>query len=215
MLFEPLIEFIQRLEEFTGSVRIKVPQKQNDPKGNPILPVRGIYLLDEEGGVHESVTTDGVVRRVSWPDGSTVQVTGTFTKTVGGGTGSLIIAPPVGDEAIIKYGRVSIGPVQAGGAAPLTVFILDNTLTIMAPLADLNMTINQILNLPTAFADAAVAVANPIGTPTIHQLMIDPNHALQVALAGMAVAEVFSVVMTFRSLAGTAPGVVPIGGTFA
>lgn len=210
---EVLKSYIARLELLTGTERIKVPIDQNDELGNPILPMRGVYLVDDVGGLHESVDISGnrIVR--SWPDGSVVDVTGTFTKTVGPGAGSIVINPAEGDEMIIMYGRVTIGPVQAGGAEILTIAILDSTVSVMIPFAA-TVAINDFFHFPTAFADATVAVGNAIGTPTIHQLMITPGHNLQIALVGMAAAELFSVTFAFRSLLGTVPTVAAVGGTF-
>ena len=205
--------YIARLELLTGTERIKVPIDQNDELGNPLLPMRGIYLVDDVGGLHESANTAGNRVVKSWSDGSVVDITGTFTKTGGGGSGSIIITPAVGDEMIVMYGRVTIGAVQAGGAEALTISILDSFLSEMIPFS-VTVAVNEFFHFPTAFADAAVAVNNAIGTPTIHQLMITPGHAFQIALVGMAAAEQFAVTFAFRSLLGTVPTVAPVGGTF-
>lgn len=211
MVFEIFKTFIQRLEAANGTDRIKVEDQMNE-QGTLILPTRAVYFVDDEGTLHEPVNTDGdfLTKTVTWPDGSVVDITGGFTK-VGGGTGSLIIAPVSGDEVIIMYGRITIGAVVTGGGT--TISFLDSTLSEMALLADLPLAANNVLHFPTAFADAAVAAGNAIGTPTIYQLMITPGHQLQIAVA-MADTEAFSVNMAFRSLLGITPTVTPVGGTF-
>jgi hypothetical protein len=212
---ETLVNYIRRrLEVLTGTERVRVPKDHEDGQSNVILAVRGTYLLDDEGNVHESADTSGnrIVR--SWPDGSTVQLTGTFTKS-GAGAGTVTVTPAAGDECIIMIGKVTVGAVRAGGADSMTVAINDSTVTNLSQLALLDMNVNDVLNLPTAFADAAVALGADTGLPTQYQLMIDTNHALSFSLAGMANAEVFTVTMTFRSLTGTVPTAVGSGGTWA
>jgi len=212
LVFEIFKTFIQRLEAANGTDRIKV-EGQMDAQGNLILPTRAVYFVDDEGTLHESASTDGNFLTRNWPSGSIVEVIGGFEKTVGGGTGSLLITPTAGDEAFLMYGNITQGAVVSGGGPPVPIWA--STASIMSLLADVNMAANDIMYIPTAFADAAVAVGAPNGTPTIHQLMFAEDHALQIAVAGMGIGEMFGVQLAFRSLAGNVPEVVPIGGTFA
>jgi hypothetical protein len=147
-----------------------------------------------------------------WPGGATVSVEGTFTKDAVGTDGILTITlPSDDDEAIFMYGTITIGAAKAGGADTMLVVWSGTTVQIES----VSMNASEVLNLPTAFADAAVAVANSVGMPDVHQLLLTGADGLQITLAGMANTETYIVRLRFRSKTGAALTVTPTAGAFA
>lgn len=149
--------------------------------------------------------------------GTTIEVAGTFTKTVGDGTGRInITLPSDDDEVIFMYGQFA-SQTHAGAAANMIVSIRDSAPNVLSYMASASVDANQTVNLPTAFADATVAVTNDMGMPTIYQRLVSGTDGIDVRFEGMkfATSETFTFRAKFRSKTGAALTVTPSGGTWA
>ncbi len=124
---EALKDFIPRLEAFSGTQRVRVPKEFIDDQGNILLPPTAAYLLDEDGGLHPAVSTNGTLAPSSpygVASGNFRIVSGTYTKGATGTTGTLTIIPGTDDVIYFMYGHILIGATHAGAASPLTAGIM-------------------------------------------------------------------------------------------
>ena len=141
-----------------------------------------------------------------WPGGRIAGVSGTYVMGAVGSDGFVDIAlASDDDEAIFMYGNVAIGGTKVGGADDMTILYTGaGGVGVIAQIALVSMNANEVLNLPTAFADAAVAVENSIGMSDIPVLMLSGTDVLRFWLAGMANGEEFDLLLRFRSRSGVA-----------
>jgi hypothetical protein len=151
-----------------------------------------------------------------WPAGSTVALEGTFTKDAVGTDGILQIdLASDDDEAILMYGVIVMGATRAGGADDVTVQYNNTSGTTLAKIDVVSMNASEALYLPTAFADAAVAVDNAIGMRDFHSLLLSSGDELYIKVAGMANTETFVVRLRFRVRWGSEFTTTPGAGAFA
>jgi len=151
-----------------------------------------------------------------WPGGCTIEVAGTFTKTVADGTGYVGISLATGnDEVIFMYGQFA-SQTHAGGGDALNVGFSTEARQLIAYIAQVTVDANQTVNLPTAEADATVAVGNSIGMHTIYQRLVTGTDQMRVGFADMkfATSETFTLRLKFRSKTGAALTVTPSEGTW-
>jgi hypothetical protein len=152
----------------------------------------------------------------AWPGGATLDVTGTFTKTVSDGGGQItIILPSDDDEVILMYAQFA-SQTHAGGGDAMTMDFTNSAGSSLASIASVTVDANQNVHIPHAFADSAVAVANDIGMKTVYQRLLSGTDRMVVTFADMkfATSETFTFSARFRSKTGAALTVTPSGGTW-
>jgi hypothetical protein len=163
-----------------------------------------------------SATAISTGLRQFWLGGTTVAVEGTFTKTGSDGTGYINIdIPSSNDEAIFMYGQFA-SQTHAGGGDTLTVKHVTTAGDTIAPILTATVDANQTVNIPSAFADAAVGVGNDISTSTLYQCLISGTDRLRVEYEDMkfGTSETFTFYGRFRSRSGKALVVGAPGGTW-
>lgn len=224
---ESLAQYISRLEALTGSERVRVPKQFIDKHGNVILPPSAIYLVDNEGTLHESATTAGNFTSTPYgiAAGGIHRASGTYTKNATGTVGGVFVTPAADDILYFMYGYVLIGAAKAG-AGILTCGI-NADVGLGAPTAewvqvhlrDGAVNADEIFYFPVigTAGTAPLAVSGPpilltcmipganyitdIGATTL----IASQPAYHVDLTVMANTEVFYFALHFFSLNNTAP----------